>query len=97
MYALSETGIAVATGSACSERLGTEDHRVRAALGIKPQNQTATLRISLGWQTTDEEITRAIPIFIDILEQTLAQAKLTKQLQASGRDLSQAYAKGHDE
>lgn len=97
VYALSQAGIAVATGSACTATNRTSEQRVRAALGINATDQPATLRISLGMQTTDEEITRAIPIFIDILNRTLAQTNLTKRLQASGRDLSQAYAKGQDE
>lgn len=49
------SGIAVSAGSACSSGKVKPSH-VLTAMGVEPSVATATLRVSTGWTTTDEDI-----------------------------------------
>ncbi len=71
VIALDLKGIACSTGAACSS--GTvEPSHVLTAIGLAPEDARATLRLSLGYQTTEEEIDFAletIPVVVDRLRQ----------------------------
>jgi cysteine desulfurase len=71
VIALDLKGIACSTGAACSS--GTvEPSHVLTAIGLPPEDARATLRLSLGHQTTGEEINFAletIPAVVDRLRQ----------------------------
>ncbi len=56
---LDQKGIAVSTGSACSERSQEPSH-VLLALGMSPQEALGSLRITLGRRTTKEDIVRVL-------------------------------------
>lgn len=69
VIALDLKGIACSTGAACSSG-ALEPSHVLMALGLAPEDARATLRLSLGHQTTEEEIDFAletIPPVIDRL------------------------------
>jgi cysteine desulfurase len=71
VIALDLKGIACSTGAACSSG-AVEPSHVLTAIGLAPEDARATLRLSLGHQTTDEEINFAldtIPPVIDRLRQ----------------------------
>jgi cysteine desulfurase len=71
VIALDLKGIACSTGAACSSG-ALEPSHVLVALGLAPEDARATLRLSLGHQTTNEEIDFAletIPPVIDRLRQ----------------------------
>ncbi len=71
VIALDLKGIACSTGAACSSG-AVEPSHVLIALGLAPEDARATLRLSLGRQTTEEEIDFAletIPSVIDRLRQ----------------------------
>ncbi len=71
VIALDLKGIACSTGAACSSG-AVEPSHVLMALGLAPENARATLRLSLGHQTTEEEIDFAletIPPAIERLRQ----------------------------
>jgi cysteine desulfurase len=71
VIALDLKGIACSTGAACSSG-AVEPSHVLTAIGLPPEDARATLRLSLGHQTTDEEIDFAldtIPPVIDRLRQ----------------------------
>jgi cysteine desulfurase len=71
VIALDLKGIACSTGAACSSG-ALEPSHVLIALGLAPEDARATLRLSLGHQTTAEEIDFAletIPPVIDRLRQ----------------------------
>ncbi len=55
MMQLDLMGVAVSTGSACSSRKLEPSH-VLKAIGLKPHQIHGSLRLSLGRQTTEEEI-----------------------------------------
>ena len=95
IYALSEMGIAVAAGSACSTNQPEQKQRILAALGIPVTDRASTLRISLGWTTSIEDITRAIPVMIGILKQVSKKSAALTSLRQTGRQLSKKYAEGN--
>jgi len=71
VIALDLRGVACSTGAACSSG-AVEPSHVLTAIGLAPEDARATLRLSLGKQTTDEEIDFAletIPPVIDRLRQ----------------------------
>jgi cysteine desulfurase len=71
VIALDLKGIACSTGAACSSG-AVEPSHVLTAIGLAPEDARATLRLSLGYQTTDNEIDFAletIPPVIDRLRQ----------------------------
>jgi cysteine desulfurase len=71
VIALDLKGVACSTGAACSSG-AVEPSHVLLALGLAPEDARATLRLSLGHQTTPEEIDFAletIPPVIDRLRQ----------------------------
>ncbi len=52
-------GIAVSSGSACSSGKVQESH-VLAAMGVEPALAQGAVRVSLGWETTEEEVERLL-------------------------------------
>lgn len=48
-------GIAVSSGSACSSGKVAKSH-VLAAMGVKPEISEAAIRVSLGWDTSEQDI-----------------------------------------
>nr|WP_245414626.1 cysteine desulfurase family protein [Aestuariivirga litoralis] len=48
-------GVAVSSGSACSSGKVAKSH-VLAAMGVKPEISEAAIRVSLGWDTTEQDI-----------------------------------------
>ena len=94
VYALSEAGIAIATGSACSTNEPEQKQRMLDALGIPTSDHGSTIRISLGWTTSEEAVIRAIPRLIGILQQVHELSATTTRLQKAGKELSTQYARG---
>lgn len=62
-------GYAVSTGSACSSGK-VSPSRVVLALGYSPEQALRALRISLGWQTTKEDVVGFVAALKKVLEQT---------------------------
>jgi cysteine desulfurase len=54
-------GIAVSSGSACSSGKVAKSH-VLAAMGAAPELAKGAIRVSLGWNTTEEDIDRLIAV-----------------------------------
>jgi len=67
VIALDLKGIACSTGAACSSG-AVEPSHVLLALGLAPEDARATLRLSLGHQTTDEEIDFALETIPFVIE-----------------------------
>ena len=64
---LNEIGICVGVGAACSSADTAPSH-VLTAMGLTPKEAGETLRISLGWTTTEEEIIEAADAMAQIYE-----------------------------
>ncbi len=67
VIALDLKGIACSTGAACSSG-AVEPSHVLTAIGLTPEDARATLRLSLGHQTTDEEIDFALETIPPVIE-----------------------------
>ncbi len=63
-------GIALSSGSACSSGKVQQSH-VLKAMGVEPALASAALRVSLGWNTTEQDINH----FIAVTEKLMARAK----------------------
>jgi cysteine desulfurase len=67
VIALDLKGIACSTGAACSSG-AVEPSHVLTAIGLAPEDARATLRLSLGRQTTDEEIDFGLETIPPVIE-----------------------------
>ncbi|GIL18380.1 MAG: cysteine desulfurase [Oligoflexia bacterium] len=76
LMSLDMKGIAVSTGAACSSG-SPEPSPVLLAIGLSRQEAQSSLRVSLGWKTTPEEI----QTFIDILSQVVQRLRTLEQTQ----------------
>lgn len=70
VIALDQKGIAVSTGSACSEKTQEPSH-VLLALDLSAEDALSSLRVTLGKQTKPEEIENVVKAIV----QTVAQLK----------------------
>lgn len=68
VYALSERGVMVATGSACSASHGSRSH-VLTAIGLADDMADSSLRISLGRETTVDDIDEAARHIVEAVKQ----------------------------
>jgi cysteine desulfurase len=75
VFNLDLLGIAVSTGASCSSRQGVPS-QVLAAMGVPPETSEGSVRFSLGWGTTDEQIERVL----DLLPPTLQRLRLLSPL-----------------
>ena len=67
VIALDLKGIACSTGAACSSGAVKPSH-VLTAIGLAPEDARATLRLSLGHQTTNQEIDYALDTIPPVIE-----------------------------
>jgi cysteine desulfurase len=67
VFNLDLLGIAVSTGASCSSRQGAPS-QVLEAMGVPPQVSEGSVRFSLGWGTTDEDIERVLDVLPSIVE-----------------------------
>ncbi len=77
LIALDLKGLAISTGAACSSG-AVEPSHVLTAIGLSPEDARASLRFSLGRQTTREEIDQALTIIPAAVSQ-LRQLSPTNQ------------------
>jgi cysteine desulfurase len=66
-------GVAVSSGSACSSGKVAKSH-VLAAMGVAPEISKAAIRVSLGWDTTEETIDQFIAAWRKIASRHKARA-----------------------
>lgn len=67
--------VAVSTGSACSSGTG-EPSRVLTALGLSKEDARSSLRISLGRQTTEDDLNRALSAFAAAADEVRAKMRM---------------------
>lgn len=61
LFLLDQGGVAASWGSSCASGASEPSH-VLSAMGIGPELSRGSLRLSLGWSTTDAEIDHAIAV-----------------------------------
>ena len=74
LMALDLAGISVSTGSACASG-STEPSHVLTAMNLRPERITGSIRFSLGWATTPEEIEEALDRIPPVIERVRAAKK----------------------
>lgn len=72
VFALEAHGVLVATGSACAANKGTRSH-VLTGIGLADEVADGSLRLSLGKQTTKEQVDRAADCIIGVIKQEKAR------------------------
>lgn len=65
-HELDERGICVGVGSACHGDQGGVASPTLRAMGVKPEVAAATLRVSFGWNTTEDEVEKLIATLSEI-------------------------------
>jgi cysteine desulfurase len=66
-------GVAVSSGSACSSGKVGPSH-VLEAMGVSARLAGAALRVSLGWNTTERDLTRIIEAWSEIVSRPAARS-----------------------
>jgi cysteine desulfurase len=66
-------GVALSSGSACSSGKVAKSH-VLAAMGVKPEISEAAIRVSLGWDTSQDDIEQFIAAWRKIRDRHKARA-----------------------
>lgn len=61
LFLLDEAGVAASWGSSCASGAPEVSH-VLAAMGVDPDLARGSLRLSLGWNSTDSEVDRAVEV-----------------------------------
>ncbi len=63
-------GVCVSSGPACSSGASTPSH-VLTAMGVPPELANGSIRVSVGWGTTDADVDR----FLAVLPKTVARLR----------------------
>ncbi|MCB1885030.1 MAG: aminotransferase class V-fold PLP-dependent enzyme, partial [Geminicoccaceae bacterium] len=71
LMALDLAGFAVSAGSACSSGK-VEASPVLRAMGLPPEVAGCTIRVSLGWTTTEDEVERFAAAYLAVAERLSA-------------------------
>ena len=66
-------GVAVSTGAACSSGK-VEPSRVLAAMGVDANEAATAIRVSLGWNTTEDDADKFVEAWIQVYGQAQAHA-----------------------
>ena len=74
LMALDRAGLSVSTGSACASGSSQPSH-VLTAMGLAPERIAGSIRFSLGWATTEEEIEEALVRIPPVIERVRSAAK----------------------
>jgi len=78
VIALDLAGIAVSAGAACSSGKVTSSH-VLTAMGVSPSAANESIRVSLGWATTENEIEHAADAWLELYNQTEDRPRRTTE------------------
>jgi cysteine desulfurase len=71
LVALDQRGVLAAAGSSCSSG-ATEPSHVLAAMGLTRAEALASIRLSLGFASTDADVDRALDVLPEVVEQLRA-------------------------
>ncbi len=66
LHALSERGVYVSTGSACSSKHGEASH-VLQAMKVQPARLESSIRVSLSYMSTEDEVMKGARILRDVV------------------------------
>ncbi|MBI2589571.1 cysteine desulfurase [Candidatus Berkelbacteria bacterium] len=92
VYLLDQAGIAVSTGSACSQTDPKHAGMNLRTIGREYDDIYSTIRISLGWTTTQRDTQKIIHAFKIALQVSQAQSGLTRRVTRTGKIIARNYA-----
>lgn len=72
IIALDLAGVGVSAGSACSSGKIEPSH-VLAAMGVAPEVAATAIRVSLGWNTTEDDVGRFVAAWTDVHDRARAK------------------------
>ena len=72
VFGLESRGVLVATGSACAANKGTRSH-VLSAIGLDDETADGSLRLTLGRQTNEAEVSEAAQAIVDTVKKEIAR------------------------
>ncbi len=72
VFGLESRGVLVATGSACAANKGTRSH-VLSAIGLDDETADGSLRLTLGRETSETEISEAAQAIVDTVKKEIAR------------------------
>lgn len=70
VFALDEKGVLAATGSACAANKGLRSH-ILTAIGLSDELADGSIRLSMGWFTTEGDVTAVGPILVETINEQL--------------------------
>jgi cysteine desulfurase len=76
VFNLDLLGVAASTGASCSSRQGVPS-QVLEAMGVSRNMSEGSVRFSLGWATTDEDIERVLDVLPSMVERLRRLSPLT--------------------
>ena len=76
VVALDLEGVCVSSGPACSSGASTPSH-VLSAMGIAPHIATGSIRVSVGWGSTDADADRLLALLPEAVEKLRSAAKVS--------------------
>jgi cysteine desulfurase len=89
LIALDLEGVEVSMGSACAAG-AVEPSHVLLAMGLSRDEARSSLRLSLGWSTTAEEVERAAEIIARVWRRVRAAEPLTAAMSAETATATEA-------
>jgi cysteine desulfurase len=89
LIALDLEGVEVSMGSACAAG-AVEPSHVLLAMGLSRDEARSSLRISLGWSTTADEIERAAEIIARVWRRVRAAEPLIAAISARADGIAEA-------
>jgi cysteine desulfurase len=72
VIALDLDGFSVSAGAACSSGKVTQSH-VLGAMGVEPRLASCAIRVSFGWNTTEQDLTAFAEAWIKIVQRAQAR------------------------
>jgi len=82
VIAMDLEGIAVSTGSACSSG-SLEPSHVLVGMGLRPEVVQGSLRFSLCWHNTAEDVSRAVEVLVSVTERLRRLSKTAGALRGT--------------
>ncbi|MCU1362593.1 MAG: hypothetical protein JWM55_421 [Acidimicrobiaceae bacterium] len=78
LFLLDQRGVCASAAASCSSGAATSSH-VLAAMGVSPERSRGSLRLSMGAETTQEEVDRLIAILSSVIFQLRAESTPAEQ------------------
>jgi cysteine desulfurase len=79
LFLLDQRGVCASAAASCSSGAATSSH-VLAAMGVPPERSRGSLRLSMGAETTQDDVDQLIAILSSVVFQLHAETSPDRQL-----------------